>query len=174
MLELARQEEIREPLGIEYILGDVLELGKIGRFDLVVASYLLNHAKTKEQLVKMCQTISVNLSPGGRFIAINDNVQQPPESYLICRKYGYTKSISGPLEEGAPITLTFSVGREKFNLRDYYLSRKTYEWAFRSVGFKTIRWQAPLVSPEGLQEYGKEFWHDFLEYSPMIGIECKK
>ncbi len=174
MIELARQEEAREPLGIEYVIGDVCKLDKIGSFDLVVASYLLNCAKTKEQLLKMCQSIYANLKPGGRFVSINDNVEQLPESYPICKKYGFTKSISEPLHEGTPITLTFSVDGQKFSLIDYYLSKATYEWAFRSVGFKEIRWQKPIVSPEGVKKFGQEFWQDFLDYAPMVGIECLK
>ena len=43
----------------------------------------------------MCQTIYANLKSGGRFVTINANVQQPPESYYICAKYGHTKSIDG-------------------------------------------------------------------------------
>ncbi|MDJ0736670.1 MAG: class I SAM-dependent methyltransferase [Nostocaceae cyanobacterium] len=174
MIELARQEEGKEPLGIEYIVGDVMELGKIGSFDFVVASYLLNHAQTKEELLKMCQTIHANLRPGGRFVAINDNVQQSPDSYPICEKYGYTKRISKPFQEGATITLTFSVNGSNFQLYDYYLSKATYEWAFRTAGFKEIRWHKPIVSPEGVREFGEEFWQDFLEYAPMVGIECLK
>lgn len=174
MIDLAKESEAREALGIEYIVGDVIKLGKIGSFDLVVASYLLNHARTKQQLLKMCQTIFANLKRGGRFIGINDNVQQPPDSYPICEKYGLTKSISEPLREGTPITLTFSVDGQEFSLYDYYLSRATYEWAFRTAGFKLIHWHKPRVSPEGLREYGEEFWRDFIEYSPMVGIRCTK
>ena len=176
MIELAKQEEAREPLGIEYIVADVYELGKIGSFDLVVASYLLNDARTKEQLLQMCQTIYANLKPSGRFVTINANLQQSPESYPIGFKYGHTKSICGPLVEGTPITVTFIIPGEsqKFSLNDYYLSRATYEWAFRTAGFKEIRWHQPRVSPEGVQEFGNEFWQDFLDYQPMIAIECLK
>ncbi len=176
MLELARQQEALQPLGIEYIVADVRELGFIGSFDLVVASYLLNDARTKEQLLQMCQTIYANLKPGGRFVTINANVQQPPESYPICAKYGFTKSICGPLAEGTPITVTFTIpgDSQKFSLNDYYLSRATYEWAFQTAGLKEIRWHSSLVSPEGVQEFGKEFWQDFLDYQPMVGIECLK
>jgi SAM-dependent methyltransferase len=174
MIELAFHEEAKEPLGIEYIVADVCELGQIGHFDLVVASYLLNHCQTKEQLLLMCQTIYVNLKPSGRFVGINDNVAQSPESYPICEKYGLTKSISESLAEGMPITVTFSVDGQKFSVYDYYLSRATYEWAFRTAGFKEIRWHKPIVSPEGVQEFGKEFWQDFLDYQPMVGIECLK
>ena len=174
MIELARQEEGKEPLGIEYIISDVMELGKIGCFDLVVASYLLNHAQTKEQLLKICQTIYANLKPGGRFVSINNNLQQSPESYPICEKYGYAKSISEPFHEGSTITVTFFVNDSEFKLYDYYLSKETYEWAFQTVGFKEIRWHKPIVSPEGIQEFGQEFWQDFLDYAPIIGIECLK
>ena len=176
MIELAKQQEAQEPLGIEYIVCDVLKLGKIGSFDLVVASYLLNYAQTQEELLKMCQTIYANLKPSGSFVSINDNLEQSPESYAICKKYGYTKSISEPLQEGTPITLTFLVDGDKFSYEedDYYLSQATYEWAFRTAGFKEIRWYKPIVSPEGVREFGWEFWQDFLEYAPMIGIECLK
>ena len=176
MIELAREEEARNPVGIAYFVGDVQEIGQIGSFDLVVASYLLNYAQTKEQLLKMCQSIFSNLKPGGRFVSINNNLEQPPESYPICKKYGFIKSISQPLAEGTPITLTITIPGQgqKFSFDNYYLNRSTYEWAFRSVGFKEIRWYSPLVSPEGVQEFGQEFWQDFLDYQPMVGIECLK
>ena len=174
MIELAKQQEAREPLGIEYLVADVCELGQIGSFDLVVASYLLNHAQTKAQLLQMCQTIYANLKPRGRFVGINNNVEQSPESYPLCEKYGLSKSLSGSLVEGVSITITFSVDGQKFSLYDYYLSRDTYEWAFKTAGFKKIRWHSPLVSPEGIQEFGQEFWQDFLDYPPMIGIEAGK
>ncbi len=176
MIELAKQQEAQEPLGIEYIVCDVLKLGKIGSFDLVVASYLLNYAQTKEELLTMCQIIYANLKPGSRFVTINDNVQQSPESYAICEKYGYTKSISEALKEGTPITLTFRIpgDNKTFSFDNYYLSKTTYEWAFRTAGFKEIRWHKPIVSPEGVREFGQEFWQDFLDYAPIVGIECLK
>lgn len=174
MIELAKQQEAREPLGIEYLVADVCELGQIGSFDLVVASYLLNYAQTKEQLLQMCQSIFVNLKANGRFVSVNGNSEQPPDSYPLCEKYGLSKSISEPLAEGTPITLTFSVEGQKFSLINYYLSQATYEWAFKTAGFREIRWQSPIVSPEGVQEFGQEFWQDFLDYQPMVGIEAWK
>ncbi|MBD2450334.1 class I SAM-dependent methyltransferase [Nostoc sp. FACHB-152] len=176
MIELAKQEETRQSQDIEYILCDVFELGKIGSFDLVVASYLLNYAQTKEQLLKMCQNIFVNLKPGGRFVTINNNESQSPSSYLATEKYGFIKSIDSPLIEGTPIKYTFTISASdnKFSFYNYYLSRATYEWAFRSVGFQEIRWQKPVVSPQGIAEFGQEFWQDFLNCVPIVGIECIK
>ena len=175
MIELARQEEARVPLGIEYMVRDVLELGEIGSFDLVVAAYLLNYAQTKEQLLKMCQTIFINLEPGGRFVSINDNFDLPPKFYPRLEKYGIAKSISGALQEGTPMTYTISVdGGQKVSFLNYYLRKATYESAFREVGFKEIRWQQLILSPEGVQEFDHEFWQDLLDYPPLIGIECLK
>ncbi|RUR79145.1 class I SAM-dependent methyltransferase [Chlorogloeopsis fritschii PCC 9212] len=173
MLELAIQEEAREPQDIEYILGNVLELGKIGSFDLVVASYLLNYCQTKEQLLKVCQNIFTNLKPGGRFVTINNNGEQPPASYLFTEKYGFIKSIDELLQEGTPIKYTVYADEQKFSFDNYYLSTAIHEWAFRSAGFKEVRWQKPKVSPEGVEEFGQEFWQDFLEYAPILAIECR-
>ncbi|MBE9256154.1 MULTISPECIES: class I SAM-dependent methyltransferase [Aphanizomenonaceae] len=173
MIELAREEETRKFQNIEYILGDVLELGEIGSFDLVVASYLLNYARSPEELLKMCESIFANLKPGGRFVSINNNPSQSPISYLKTEKYGFIKSIDSPLIEGTPIKYTF-INNHKFTFDNYYLSIPTHEWAFQSVGFKEVRWQSPIVSPDGIKEFGQEFWQDFLDSVPIIGIECFK
>ncbi|MDB9308265.1 class I SAM-dependent methyltransferase [Aphanizomenon sp. CS-733/32] len=173
MIELAREEETRKFQNIEYILGDVLELGEIGSFDLVVASYLLNYARSPEELLKMCESIFANLKPGGRFVTINNNPSQAPISYLKTEKYGFIKSIDSPLIEGTPIKYTF-INNHKFTFDNYYLSIPTHEWAFQSVGFKEVRWQSPIVSPDGIKEFGQEFWQDFLDSVPIIGIECFK
>lgn len=173
MIELAKQQEKNDLLGIEYLIGDVMLIGKIGSFDLVVASYLLNYSRTKEQLLKMCQTVAVNLNSGGRFVSINNNPDQPPESFPICEKYGFTKSLSGPLKEGAAITYEFFRSGQKFQFDNYYLSTETHDWAFKQAGLNHIRWHKVEVSPDGLNIFGQEFWQDFIDYQPIVGIECR-
>lgn len=172
MIRLAREQEQHHPLGIDYLLGDALTLGSIGKFDLVVASYLLNYAQTKAQLLKMFQTIADNLKSGARFVSINNNPDQPPESFPICKKYGFTKSISGPLKEGAAITYEFFRSGQKFRFDNYYLSRSTHERAAKQAGLSSIQWHKMEVSPLGLKIFGPEFWQDFIDYEPIIGIEC--
>lgn len=174
MIEIAKQEEARKPLGIEYIVRDVLELDEFGKFDLVVASFLLNHAQTKEQLLKMCQIIYLNLKSGCRFVTLNANVGMPPEQYPKLQKYGITKTISGPLQEGTPINLTFTVEGQQFCINDFYFSKAIYDWAFQKAGFKKVFWHKPMVSLEGIQEYGQEFWQDALDYPMNWFIECMK
>jgi SAM-dependent methyltransferase len=172
MIRLAKQQEQNHPLGIDYVLGDVIGIGSIGKFDLVVASYLLNYAQTKEQLLKMFQTIAANLKSGGRFVSINNNPDQPPESFPTCKKYGFTKSVSGPLKEGAAITYEFFRGGQKFRFDNYYLNRATHEWAAKQAGLNSIQWHQIEVSADGLKICGEEFWQDFIDYEPIVGIEC--
>ena len=172
MIRLAKQQEQNHPLEIDYRLGDVMALASIGKFDLVVASYLLNYAQTKEQLLKMFQTIAANLKSGSRFVGINNNPDQPPESFPICEKYGFTKSISGPLKEGAVITYKFFRGGQKFRFDNFYLRRSTHEWAAKKAGLNSIQWHKIEVAPDGLKIFGQEFWRDFINYEPIVGIEC--
>lgn len=173
MIELAEEREHPEPLGIEYRVGNALSLGEIGRFDLVAASYLLNYARTKGQLLKMCQTIAANLKNHGRFVSINNNPDQPPETFATCRKYGFAKRLAGPLEEGAVINYEFFRGGQKFKIDNFFLSRKTHEDAFKQVGFKTISWVKISVSPDGIQKFGRDHWQDFIDHQPIVGIECR-
>ena len=189
MLTLGKEQEAKEPLGIEYILSDMEGLGIVGSFDVVTAAYSLNHAKTKEQLLAMCQTIYDNLKPEGRFVAINNNLDRAPESlvainnnldrapesYRFLEKFGYEESVSGSLEEGKPLpSLVYQVEDKTVVIEDYYLSKATYEWAFREVGFKEIRWYKQTLSEAGIREYGEEFWQDYVKYPHMVGIECWK
>jgi hypothetical protein len=37
-----------------------------------------------------------------------------------------------------------------------------------------VRWHAPEVSPEGLREFGRGYWADFLARPPVAFIECVK
>src|SRR5439155_459553 len=90
MIDLARQEEARKPLGIEYSVQDVKQLDLGVSFDLVFAAYLLNYAVTKEELLEMCQAVARHLKPGCRFVTINNNPDYSGESNAM-RKYDFTR-----------------------------------------------------------------------------------
>jgi SAM-dependent methyltransferase len=174
MIALARQQNTDAGLSIDYVVGDVLNKEKYGSFDLVVASYLLNYARTREQLLDMCRTIALNLKPGGRFVSINNNPDQPPDSFGTCKKYGFIKTISEPLQDGAAITYEFYKAGQKFRIENYYLSRNIHAMAFRRAGLKDPRWIKIEVDPEGIRRFGQEFWQDFLIFEPIIGIVSQK
>ena len=55
MIQLAEKEERRHPLGCHYLHQDVLKLKTAQPVDVVVAMYLLNYARTREELHRFCQ-----------------------------------------------------------------------------------------------------------------------
>src|SRR5262249_34945768 len=172
MIGLAREREAREPLGVGDLVHDAkgLQLGE--QFDLVVAAYLLNYARTGDELLTMCRTCARHLKPGGRFVTVNNNPGQPPEAFGATAKYGLTKALSGELCEGAPITFTLFLDAGPLEILNYHLSTATYEWALHAAGFRTVRWHAPRVSPVGLREADSGYWAGFLNQPPVIFLEC--
>jgi ubiquinone/menaquinone biosynthesis C-methylase UbiE len=174
MIDLGRAEEEAHPLGIDYIVHDAQSLRLPETFDLVTAAYLLNYAQTPEQLLEMCQAIARHLTPGGRFVTVNNNPGQAPESFASTREYGFTKAAAGELREGTPITYTFLLDDGPLEITNYYLSPATHEWALRTAGFREVRWHVPQVSPAGVAEYGADYWSAFLHHVPVIFLDCTR
>ena len=85
MIGLAEAEEARRPLGLEYRVGDVRTLEVAGEFDLAFAAYLLNYARTAEELTQMCRAVAGALRPGGRFVTANSNPTEPTAAFTTDR-----------------------------------------------------------------------------------------
>ena len=174
MIELAKAEEARQPLGIKYRVGDVRTLDVPGEFDLVFAAYLLNHARTAEELTHMCRVVARALKPGGRFVTANSYAAEPRADPAAERAYGIARHVDGELVEGMPITWEFFLADGSFTITNYYLSTTTMAEAFRTAGLREVRWHAPEVAPEGLRQFGREYWTDFLARPSVTFIECVK
>lgn len=174
MIELARAEEARAPLGIEYLVADVEGLNPPGGFDLVVAAYLLNYADSRAASSEMCQAIGRCVKPGGRFVTVNNNPDEPPEHYPSGQQYGFLKGGPGGSVTGTPITWTFFLEDGSFELTNYYLDRASVEADLLASGLRDIRWHPPEVSPDGLEEFGAAFWAPFLDFPPVIFLEATR
>jgi toxoflavin synthase len=172
MIGLAMEEEASEPLGVEYRKAAVEDLGVVGAFDVVSAVFLLNYAPTREHLEAMCRTIATNLRPGGRLVAMNSNFG--PGVPVDVSRYGWKPSDPKPIEEGKAYRLTFLQGPDSFEIQNYYFSHATYEEILYQAGFVSVQWHPPAVSPAGIQQYGQDYWQDFVELAPIIGIECRR
>ncbi len=173
MLKEAQGEEHQQPLGIEYIQGDMFAPANLGRFDLVSAFGSLTSSPTRDHLHKTAEMIFNNLKAGGRLVA-SFYEPQPPQVSQRLEKYGVTFAMPEPLQEGDAFNLIVRTASQPLTFQDYYYHRTTYEWAFRTAGFQEIRWHCPMVSPEGLQEFGEGFWQDYIEYQMSIYLECVK
>jgi 2-polyprenyl-3-methyl-5-hydroxy-6-metoxy-1,4-benzoquinol methylase len=173
MIGLAEAEEARRPLGVEYRVGDVRSLEVSEEFDLAFAAYLLNYARTAEELTQMCRAVARALRPGGRFVTANNNPTDP-RTDLAARQTFFSRRVEGEWVEGAPIVIEFFLPEGSFEVRNYHLSVATMEEAFRAAGLREVRWHAPEVSPEGLRQFGRRYWTDFLAHPLVAFIECVK
>jgi SAM-dependent methyltransferase len=174
MIDLARAQEVADPLGIRYGVGDARAVAERPRADLVFAAYLLNYARNYAELLAMCEAIARNLEPGGRFVTVNNHPDDPPDNFETGRAYGYSKRLDGPLEEGTPIVWRFHLPEGAIEVTNFYIKLATMELALKSAGLRDIRWHPPQVSPEGLQQSGEEHWRGFLTRPPIVFLECVK
>jgi toxoflavin synthase len=172
MIALARQQEEAHRLGIDYRVADARRLSLPMSFDLVVSAYLLNYAPNRGELRAMCSGIARCLKPGGRFVTVNCNPALNFPAAPSYRKYGFETRVEGAFREGAPITWTFYLGDSVFSIENYHLDVACHEEAFRSAGFREVRWHRPLLSPEGKADRGSDFWADLMEKPPITFIEC--
>jgi toxoflavin synthase len=174
MIELARREEAKTTLGIDYRVHDVRTLALDETFDVVVAAYLLNYAQTGEELLTMCTAITRHLKPGCRFVTVNNNPRQSEEYFPTTRAYGFIKRAEGPVREGTPVDYVFFLGEESFAITNYHLSVATHEQALKAAGFRQVTWHDPELSPEVEGNAERQYWSAFLAHPPVVFLDCVK
>lgn len=173
MLDLAKKQEKKKPLGIKYLQYDVALMPKIGVFDLVSAVFLLHYASTKKELLAMCRNIYKNLKKDGRFITFSHNPVNPLQPN---RKYDFTvMPKTKTLKEGGKMVVKiYKNKKELCVLTTFFWSKKTYEDILREAGFKSIFWRNLVVSADGLNKFGRSFWLDYYKQPGTIFLSCVK
>lgn len=174
MIELARNSERENRLGVEYVVADARSVRFPDQFDVVLAAYLLNYARTRGELLDMCVAIARNLKPGARFVTVNNNPLQKPESFQGTRKYGFVKSADEKIRNGTALHYTIFLENEKFQFDNYHLDIATHEWALREAGLDSFQWHSPELSPAEAGGPSREYWDDFFADPSVILLECRK
>lgn len=172
MIRLAEESECRRPLGCSYVRADAGDFRASEPVDLVVAAYLLNYARTREELVRFCRVCRDSLRPGGRFVGLNDNPRVPPDRSVSHLKYGFDRRCDRvPLQDGDPIYYVFpTADGSSFGFTNYYHSPATYQAVFRDAGFRDFRWVPMAVDPA---QAGDSFWDDFMRSPPLVGFSAE-
>ena len=128
MVALAEAQERAEPLGCRYVCADAADFSPTAPVDVVTAIYLLNYARTADQLGRFGRACFRALRPGGRFVGFNDNVRNPPRpDDVSLTKYGLERKCARhPPREGDAIRyrITNHDGRT-FEFDNYYLKSAT-------------------------------------------------
>lgn len=174
MVRVARAHEADDPLGIEYVVGDVAALGDLGQFDTVVGVYLLGYASSRDQIAQMARSIARNLKPGGQLITyfVSPEIVLAPGYY---RKYNVDFFADEHMQDGDLMYFSLFLGDTVTpKLSNYYWTRPPVASAFEEAGFTDIRWSWPELSEQGIAAYGGEFWEDYLRALPGIFLECTR
>ncbi len=174
MIQIARQKELQESLGIEFKVCNLLDFQESEKFDIAVSVNVLHYARTREELRKMCQTIYDSLEVNGHLFAIVESTTQDISLYANYKKYGIIKSIQTPIQDGSKVSYTMYNGSEYFNIACYYYSQTTWDNVLSSVGFREVTWWPMQLAPEALMQCGEDYWQDFLKAPPVIGLTCRK
>lgn len=175
MIALATQQEQARPLGLEYRVADASQLGTIGAFDRVTASYFLHYARSREHLLQMVQTAYDNLKPGQRFVASNISPQPPPQALLDHSKYGFTlRLVEAPLREWSTVRVTLLRGDKAVEFDTYWAPLSTYEEAFRTAGFRSWSMEPYVIPPALAHAYGEGFWDAYLAAPSVVHFICQK
>ncbi len=165
LIRQAEAEEQREPIRIEYRVGDVTTLELDRRFDVVTAIHLLHYLQSAAEIETVLKRIHALLHSGCSFVTMLANPEfdltkhDPQDSK---RKFGYYFSEA---QSGNGGLLRFHPGgfeKEReltFELRRW--ERDFLEEIAQRVGFK-LDWHDPFISPEGLSEHGADFFSNYL------------
>ena len=175
MIELACDQEAKEPLGIEYRVEDAGAIAPQPEFDLVVAAWLLGYAKDRTELAQMCRGLASRVRPGGRFVTVATNPDvysaRPVPDY---NKYGFELKLADRVYEGAPIRFTIHLDDSDLNIENYYLPVSAYESAFQEAGFREFQVHALELGPDPRAGNDGHYWAEFLRNPIAILIDCVK
>ena len=164
-IERARAIEQREPLGIEYRVGDVTELELGHRFDVATAIHLLHYLESAAEIQSTLRGIYNLLHGDGYFVTMIANPEFDLKKHDASdskAKFGYYFSMG---ESGNGGLLRFHPGGFEKE-RELTLELRRWERDFIDgiavdVGF-TSMWQDPFISAEGLKAYGASFFENYL------------
>ncbi len=172
MIKLAKNKTLQEKLDIKYLVGDVIKLGEIKEFDIVISAFLLHYSKTKEELLQMCKNIYMNLKKGGKFVTLN---QSPTNPIKDVKEFGAKVEGLEPLKEGDELTVRlYDNMKEVCSFKTYHWSKNTYETCLREAGFKDIKWSSLSILKEGIKKYPKYNWKKYIHKPYILIIEALK
>lgn len=173
MIRLAQMMEAEQPLGIDYLCADVATMEVQGSFDLVSGAYLLHYSPDLDALEAMCSNIAAQLKPGGRFVCINENPQQSFADFAGYTQYGFNKSATGDQVDGATVHYAMLSGRSMIRFDVYFYTRETYAAALRKAGFSRVSWVPLELDPAAIEQFGTEYWQEYLDNPPVTGLVCE-
>lgn len=172
MINQAKDISREQGEDIEFRVADALEMGVLGQFDRVIAAFLFNYSRSLQELEQMFQVVADNLKPNGRLVAytVNPDFQLAKENIA---KYGLKVLSEEPYQEGFQHTAHFNVG-PPIRFTYHRWGRPHYEAALKKAGFRSFRWQEPVLTQQALDAYPPGFWDNYRLNCPQISLLCER
>jgi cyclopropane fatty-acyl-phospholipid synthase-like methyltransferase len=167
-IDEAGRNERKEGLGINYFVADMENFVYTEKFDKAVSIMALPYLSDKKKLDKFFSRAHNLLNKNADFVAIVFNPKFKrfgQEVYNRIFKKAGDKKIKvffhGPIKSSFPATFS-----------DF--SADDYEVAAKKAGFSQVHWKKLKINENGIKKVGKNFWKDFENDCPYIGLEIKK
>ncbi|MEN9647333.1 MAG: hypothetical protein RLY57_137 [Candidatus Parcubacteria bacterium] len=148
---------------IHYRVGDVFTQ-QGGPVDVINVPFVANYARTVNILRRFFRIAFNSLKQGGKAVFV---VDLPNGRNL--ERFGAIKSLEGSMVDETPICIDlFNAGQQICTLNAVYYTPETINRLLLEVGFTSVEWHTPIVSQEGIRQYGQDFWGGYLR-DPELG-----
>jgi SAM-dependent methyltransferase len=168
MINLAKKQDSDK---ITYLQRDCMRasLRDLGKFDFTTGMMFLHYASTRADLESTVKNIRASLKDNGTFYGLLVN-----PSLLISGYNQYGVIMPKVEKEGQEVLIQLCdfEGNKFCDIKDYFWKKETYEELFKQQGFD-VSWKKGIVSQEGIESYGKEFWKSYLENPLYVMLEAK-
>ncbi len=169
------KEELNKAIpaeNIEYQNADMLAFDYTP-CDRISCPFVLNYIQSSTDLVCLFKSFHSSLREGGRAVGI---VDMPASPVHDSRQFGAIKRVQGGvLKEGAVLDIEL-YNNEKLivKLQSFYHTRETLEDSLAIVGFKRISWGDPIVSQEGMDQKGHNYWEEYKRSCDIAYLVAEK
>jgi len=172
MVQVARRTEQAQGHGVHYHVCDAAALPHLGDFDLVTAVYLLNYARTRDELLRMCQSAASNLKEGGRFIAFTID---PSFDLRRSNWAAYGFEVQGErFEEGRHVCHARFLTEPPAPIEYLRWPARAYESVLAEAGFRQVTWHPFEIPAEAVAKYGEDFWREYRDNPLLIALSGQK
>ena len=141
--------------------------GKGGNFDLVFAGYLLNYVATPEEMLKMWQTVCMNLRRGCRFLTLVPDPGIDMEKPWGDNNSGLSLTPLGRVPFGWHGRCNVHVD-PPFGFETYVLGAEVYERCAKEAGMRDLRWIDAVLPEDERRNNG--FWDELLRQKPIFKV----
>ena len=185
-ISLAREIELRKKQGIEYLILNAYSKDfnhefpekYLGKLDLVLGFFLVDHAQTKIELTLLAQNIYASLKAGGTFVAM---IEPAGVSLPTDPKYGVALEPADDVRgDGAQrkvaIYQNMKDGEDRpvLHFFNFEWERETIQKAFQDAGFSSAEFSAPLIAGGDAEKLGKDYWAAYHANPFETLFTCKK